>query len=58
MHESRPPTRRGGVVIAMVPKAAMREVESHPPAIGDQGVGVGVPEGGSWGGVGVVGGTP
>jgi hypothetical protein len=45
------------VVIAMMPKMAVREVESHRPTIGDQGVGVGVLEGGSWGGAGVIGGT-
>jgi hypothetical protein len=38
---SRPPSRRGGDVIAMVLKAATREVESHPLASGDHGDGVG-----------------
>jgi hypothetical protein len=42
----------------MVLKAASRKAWSHPPASGDQGVEVGVPEGGSWGGAGDVGGTP
>ena len=42
----------------MVLKAAARAAGSHPLATGDHGVGVEVPKGGSWGGVGVVGGTP
>jgi hypothetical protein len=42
----------------MVLKAAAREAGSHPPASGDQGIEVVVPDGGSWGGGGVVGGTP
>lgn len=37
----------GGGVIAMVLKAATRDVESHPLAIGDKGVVVGVPGGGA-----------
>jgi hypothetical protein len=54
---SRPPSRRGGDVIAMVLKAATREVESHPLASGDHGDGVGggVLGGGSGGGAGVIG---
>jgi hypothetical protein len=36
-HWSRPPSRRGGV-IAMVLKAATREVGSHPPTNRDKGV--------------------
>jgi hypothetical protein len=48
----------GGGVITMVLMATAREVESHPPASGDQGDEVGVSGGGSWGGAGVVGGTP
>jgi hypothetical protein len=39
-------------------KATTMEAESHPPASGDQGVGVGIPGGRSWGGAGVIGGTP
>jgi hypothetical protein len=49
---------RGGWAIAIVLKAAAREVGSHPPASGDHGVEVGVHGGGSLGGAGVVGGTP
>jgi hypothetical protein len=48
----------GGGVIVMVLKAAAREAESQPLANGDQGIEVGVPEGGSWGGAGVNGGMP
>lgn len=48
----------GGGAIAMVLKATTREAESHPPASGDQGVGVGIPGGRGWGGAGVIGGTP
>jgi hypothetical protein len=42
----------------MVLYSAAREAGSQPLANGDQGVMVGVPVGGSWGNVGVVGGTP
>jgi hypothetical protein len=38
----------------MVLKAAAREAESHPPASGDQGVGVGVTGGRSRGEAGVI----
>jgi hypothetical protein len=49
-------SKEGGA-IAIVLKAAAREAWSHPPAIGDQGVEVGILGGGRWGRAGDVGGT-